>query len=176
MQNDTGVPPMKLKQLMWGDSVLRVIKIPALAIGVVAAVLVVSLSACVTSTTGGFTDEAAPEIALERRVELARNYIGEGNWKDAKRNLELAAAIDPDNAEVHEAFALVYQSTGEYELAEERFAPAVGSRDLRHDGAALLAGPDDSIGTLQSRALDLRDGHRAGKAVPADERLAVDSG
>lgn len=82
-------------------------------------------AACVTRTETVFTEEPAPEKALERRVSLARQYIGEGNWEDAKRNLALAAEIDPDNAGVHEAFALVYQSTGEYELAEENFKRAL---------------------------------------------------
>ncbi len=84
-----------------------------------------TLNGCITHTETVFTEEASPEKALERRVELARQYIGEGNWDYAKRNLKLAAEIDPNNAEVHEAFALVYQSTGEYELAEENFKKAI---------------------------------------------------
>ncbi len=83
------------------------------------------LAGCVTETETVFTEPPAPDKALERRVGLARKYIGEGNWDDAKRNLALAADIDPDNAEVHEAFALVYQSTGEFELAEENFQRAI---------------------------------------------------
>jgi type IV pilus assembly protein PilF len=87
--------------------------------------LVAVSSGCISTTESVFTEEASPEKALERRVELARNYIGEGNWEAAKRNLQLAYDIDPNNAEVHEAFALVYQSTGEYELAEENFKKAI---------------------------------------------------
>lgn len=83
------------------------------------------LGGCVTTTEGGFTEEASPEKAVNQRVALARQYIGEGNWDSAKRNLELANEIDPKNAGVHEAFALVYQSTGEYELAEENFKRAI---------------------------------------------------
>jgi type IV pilus assembly protein PilF len=85
----------------------------------------VFLGGCVTQTESVFTEAASPDKALERRVSLARQYIGEGNWEDAKRNLKLAADIDPNNAEVYEAFALVYQSTGEYELAEENFKRAI---------------------------------------------------
>ena len=100
------------------------------------------LSGCITSTSGGFSETASPEVALKRRVELARNYIGEGNWSYAKRNLNLAANIDPDNAEVHEAFALVYQSTGEFELAEESFKKAISHREnfsrARNNYAAFL--------------------------------------
>ena len=102
----------------------------------------VLLTACVTHTETVFTEEASPEKALERRVELARQYIGEGNWDFAKRNLALAAEIDPDNAEVHEAFALVYQSTGEYELAEENYQRAIkldrGFSRARNNYAAFL--------------------------------------
>ena len=88
--------------------------------------LVVAMgSGCITTTEGGFTEEASPSKALEKRVALARQYIGQGNWEAAKRNLQLATDIDPNNAEVYEAFALVYQSTGEYELAEENFKKAL---------------------------------------------------
>ena len=83
------------------------------------------LGGCITTTEGGFTEEASPEKALVTRVSLARRYIGEGNWDAAKRNLELATQIDDNNAEVYGAFALLYQSTGEYELAEENFKKAI---------------------------------------------------
>ena len=92
-------------------------------VGVVA--LLALLVGCISTTEGGFTDEYSPEKALESRVELARQYIGEGNWEDAKRNLAIAADIDDENPEVYEAFALVYQSTGETELAEESFKKAI---------------------------------------------------
>ena len=85
----------------------------------------VVLTACITTTDSVFTEKADTAKALERRVELARKYIGEGNWDDAKRNLKLAYEMDPNNAEVHEAFALVYQSTGEFELAEQSYKTAI---------------------------------------------------
>ncbi len=90
-----------------------------------AGLVVLLLSGCITTTDSVFTEKADPQVALERRVELARKYIGEGNWDDAKRNLKLAYEINPDEAEVHEAFALVYQSTGEFELAEESYKEAI---------------------------------------------------
>jgi type IV pilus assembly protein PilF len=85
----------------------------------------VLLGGCITTTQGGFTEDASPEKALEQRVALARQYVGEGNWEAAKRNLDLAIQIDANNAGVYEAFALVYQSTGEYELAEENFEKSI---------------------------------------------------
>ena len=87
-----------------------------------ALLLVLSVFAgCVTTNETVFTNQESPELALKKRVELARAYIGQGNWENAKRNLKLAADIDPKNAEVYEAFALVYQSTGELDAAEENF-------------------------------------------------------
>lgn len=91
----------------------------------VALAAAIILSACVTTTESVFTDKADPQKALERRVELARKYIGEGDWENAKRNLKIAYGMEPDNAEVHEAFALVYQSTGEFELAEQSYKMAI---------------------------------------------------
>ncbi len=84
-----------------------------------------SLSGCITTTESVFTEEASPEKVLERRLLLARRYIGEGNWADAKRNLQLAVEIDPKSAEVYEAYALTHQSTGEYELAEQSYKKAL---------------------------------------------------
>ncbi len=89
-------------------------------------VLVIAVaSGCITTTESVFTEDASPQKAVERRVALARQYIGQGNWEAAKRNLQLASDIDPNNAGVQEAFALVYQSTGEYERAEESFKKAI---------------------------------------------------
>jgi len=110
--------------------------------GALVGAIVALLAGCVTTTEGGFTEEASPEKALEQRVALARQYIGEGNWDSAKRNLELANQIDPNNADVHEAFALVYQSTGEFELAEEHFERSIrldsGCSRCRNNYAAFL--------------------------------------
>jgi type IV pilus assembly protein PilF len=83
------------------------------------------LAGCITTKESVFTEEASPSKALEKRLELARHYIGEGNWEAAKRNLDQATQVDAKNPEVYEAFALVYQSTGEYELAEENFKKAI---------------------------------------------------
>ena len=109
---------------------------------VLAAVCLLSLNACVTDTETVFTEAPSPEKTLERRLSLARQYIGSGNWEDAKRNLQLAVEIDPKSAEVHEAFALVYQSTGEYELAEESYKTAIKSQSqfsrARNNYAAFL--------------------------------------
>ena len=105
--------------IITGIKLKKIVLLPALALVIVVA------GGCVSTTEGGFTEDASPQKALEERVSLARQYIGQGNWEAAKRNLQLATEIDPNNAGVYEAFALVYQSTGEYELAEESFKKAI---------------------------------------------------
>lgn len=104
------------------------------------------LGGCITESDTVFTEKPSPEKVIEQRVALARQYIGERNWEDAKRNLKAASAIDDRNAEVFEAFALVYQSTGEFELAEESFQRAIAldknfSR-ARNNYAAYLYGQE----------------------------------
>ena len=89
-------------------------------------VLLMSLMVgCVTEYSGGTQPGTDPDATLDKRVALARQYIGVGDWENAKRNLELAQEVDPNNAEVFEAFALVYQSTGEFEMAENQFRAAL---------------------------------------------------
>ena len=105
--------------------------------------IIALLAGCVVETSGPEPAAIDPEQVLEQRVSLARQYIGTGDWENAKRNLELAAAIDADNANVLEAFALVYQSPGEFELAEYNFKEALdagaGSRALNNYAAFLYA-------------------------------------
>lgn len=83
------------------------------------------LAACVTTEEGVFTEKKDQEKALQYSVQLARNYIRDGNWDMAKRHLKNAMAIDKNNAEVRETLALVFQNTGELELAEEEYQTAV---------------------------------------------------
>ena len=108
-----------------------------------AIIIIALLTSCVTETSGPEPSPVDPTQALEQRVSLARQYIGVGDWENAKRNLELAAAIDSNNADVFEVFALVYQSTGEFDRAERNFEAALargaGSRARNNYAAFLFA-------------------------------------
>lgn len=84
-----------------------------------------ALSACVSTGNSALGSNADRDAALKTSVQLARTYLGEGNWEAAKRHLRTALEIDKRNAEVHEALALVFQNTGELELAEEHFQRAI---------------------------------------------------
>ena len=96
-----------------------------IALGAFGLTWLLLLAGCVTETVGGYEVKQDPQAALEKRVELARQYIGRGDWENAKRNLEVANNIDPKSPAVHEAFGLVYQSTGEYDRAEASFQKAL---------------------------------------------------
>ena len=91
-------------------------------------VLLGLMDGCVTERSGGTQMSSDPDAALDKRGALARQYIGVGDWENAKRNLELAQEVDPNNAEVFEAFALVYQSTAQSQALVAH--PAVGSWKL----------------------------------------------
>src|SRR5690606_33680590 len=60
----------------------------------------------------------------------------------AKRHLRNAVEIDPSNAEVHEGLGLVFQNTGEFELADQHFRRAVAadgnSSRIRNNYGAFL--------------------------------------
>ncbi len=87
-------------------------------------VLLILMAGCVTEYSGGTQMSSDPGAKVDKRVVFARQYIGVGDWENAKRNLELAQEVDPNNAEIFEAFALAYQSTGEFEMAENQFRAA----------------------------------------------------
>ena len=88
-------------------------------------VLLGLMGGCVTEHSGGTQMSSEPDAALDKRGAPARQYIGVGDWENAKRNLELVQEVDPNNARVFEAFSLVYQSTGEFEMAENQFRAAI---------------------------------------------------
>lgn len=108
----------------------------------VALVSLLAIAGCVTTESGAFTEKKDPQQAVQLSVEAARSYIQRGNWEAAKRHLRSALDADPNNAEVHEALGLVFQNTGEFELANEHFRRAVSLNGtesrIRNNYAAFL--------------------------------------
>ena len=82
-------------------------------------------SGCVTTEKSIFTEKADKQKALEASTQAAREYIRDRNWEAAKRHLRNAIEIDDNDPQVHEALAMVFQNTGEIELAEDHFKRAV---------------------------------------------------
>ncbi|MGK0440469.1 MAG: type IV pilus assembly protein PilF [Pseudohongiellaceae bacterium] len=76
------------------------------------------LTGCVTTETGVFTKKTNETKALGHTVQLAKRYMSERKWEQAKRHLKIALEMDDESAAVHEAMALVFQNTGELDRAE----------------------------------------------------------
>lgn len=100
------------------------------------------LSACVTTSTGGFNVEVSDEKALQNFLMLSENYLQKGDLANAKSRLNRALAIDPRNSDAHGIWGLVYQQEGEAELAEDSFSKALryqrGNSKVRNNYAAFL--------------------------------------
>lgn len=87
--------------------------------------LMLTLSACVTTERGGVSSKKNDEQALAISLQLARSYIIKQQWDMAKRHLKVALDIEPDSPGVREAMALVFQNTGELELADKEYRTAL---------------------------------------------------
>ncbi|WP_269617994.1 type IV pilus biogenesis/stability protein PilW [Zhongshania sp. BJYM1] len=100
------------------------------------------LSGCVTTRSGGFASKADDKKAFETSLQLARSYIAQGNWDQAKRHLQYVEAEDKNNPETLEALALVFQNTGELELAEQYYLRSISlapkASRVRNNYAAFL--------------------------------------
>jgi type IV pilus assembly protein PilF len=90
--------------------------------------LVLSLAACVSEPrdpsfmgAGAFdTKEAA-----KTRVSLGLTYLQNGNFAQAKFNLDKALEFAPRDGQAHFAMAFYYQQVGEFERAEESYEKAL---------------------------------------------------
>ena len=105
-------------------------------------VIALLLTACVTTTNSRYADKKDEQKALEISSQLDRTYISRGEWESAKRHLRYAIETDPKNAEAHEGLALVFQNTGELELASQHYDKALGyapdNTRVRNNYAAFL--------------------------------------
>lgn len=95
---------------------------------VVCLLVLVMLSACVTTTKGGRTK---PKIDHEKthdtHVKLGLAYLDRDNREGARRHLEKALAIKKNSAPAHNGYGLLYQVSGEPALAEKSFLASLKS-------------------------------------------------
>lgn len=87
-------------------------------------VIVVVISGCVTTNnrTGTPVDS---QKAYDTHVNLGLTYLNQGNRENSRRHLEKAINIKPKEAAAHHGIGLLYNLTGEVELAEESFLKAL---------------------------------------------------
>ena len=123
--------------------------------------LALSLSSCITTTTGGFEPEVSTEQAVIDYSRLAKAYLEAGDLVAARRHANNALALDPNSADSIEALALVAQREADEELADELFRRALraspGASRIRNNYAAALfaAGRlEEALGQLQRVVTD----------------------
>lgn len=86
------------------------------------------LTACVSEPLpDGFQsqDDFDPVNAAKTRISLGLTYLQNGNYSQAKFNLDKALQFAPRLADAHYSMAYYYQMVGENELAEESYQTAM---------------------------------------------------
>lgn len=86
---------------------------------------VLLLTACVTVTDSRFTKKANPDKAVESYVALGVGYLSSGDLIMARKKIERAIEIDPENASAHSAMAMYWLERGEPKLAKKEFQLAL---------------------------------------------------
>lgn len=92
---------------------------------VVIVIAMFSVAGCVTETQSAYTKEVTTEDAVQSHVNAAMEYLRQGDTENAMRHLKSAHDRDPDSAAVNNGMALVFQVTGEKELAEQHYKAAL---------------------------------------------------
>lgn len=87
------------------------------------------LTACVTVTDSRFAKKANPDKAAETYVALGVGYLDAGDIVMARKKIERALDISPDNASAHSAMAMYWNERGEFKLAEKEFEYALELND-----------------------------------------------
>ena len=88
--------------------------------------LMIALTGCVSETQpGAFSSEFDQQEAAKTRVSLGLTYLKNGNYSQAKQNLDKALAFAPRLAETHYGLAYYYQVVGEAERADESYQTAM---------------------------------------------------
>ncbi|MBL4865514.1 MAG: type IV pilus biogenesis/stability protein PilW [Pseudomonadales bacterium] len=118
-----------------------------------------SLSGCVTTTTGGFQKDTARLISVS--VQASLEYLKNGDVESAHRHLQTALGADRKSPEAHNALALLFQYEGDADLAEKHFKLALKYSDdtariLNNYGSLLFSQRryEESLKYLEQAALD----------------------
>ncbi|MCG8415728.1 MAG: type IV pilus biogenesis/stability protein PilW [Pseudomonadales bacterium] len=131
--------------------------------------LAAMLSACVTTTTGGFTVEPSEEAALDDYVQLAIAYYEADDMAGARRHINNALEISDRNADVYNVLALIFQREGDLDLAEDNFQRAIrydrANSRVRNNYGALLYSMGRYDDALEQFEIVTRDTMYEGRAI-----------
>jgi len=104
----------------------------------------VLLTGCVTTTDSRFANNANEEQALQKYTDLGLVYLKKGDTQEAMRPLKRALEIDPKSADVHAAFAMLFQLENDTLLAEKyfhnalKYSSGVNKTRIRNNYASFL--------------------------------------
>lgn len=119
----------------------------ALKLALVSFLLGIALSACVTTTTGGFNTVASEEQAIEDYINLAAGYFDADDMAGARRNVNNALRLDNRNSDAYTVLAMVFQREGDLDIAADNFRRAISldskNSRARNNYAALLFNQKD---------------------------------
>lgn len=88
--------------------------------------LVILLSGCVSnSQPGTFKEDFDRQEAAKTRISLGLTYLKNGNYPQAKKNLDKALEFAPRSADAHYSLAYYYQRVGENARAKEAYNTAI---------------------------------------------------
>lgn len=88
--------------------------------------LMIAMAGCVSETQpGAFSSEFDQQEAAKTRVSLGLTYLKNGNYSQAKQNLDKALSFAPRLADTHYGLAYYYQVVGETERADESYQTAM---------------------------------------------------
>lgn len=93
------------------------------------------LTACASSTANRPGEASDKTEAAKVRMSLGLTYLKNGNFKQAKYNLDQALKFAPRMADVHYSLAYYYQQVGEAKQAQKAFQTAL---DRAPDNADIL--------------------------------------
>lgn len=101
------------------------------------------LVACTSQTVGpALGDDFDQQKAAKTRVSLGLTYLKNGNFSQAKFNLDKALEFAPRSADVHYGLAYYYQTVGENDSAEKSYQTAMdydpNNPDLANSYGAFL--------------------------------------
>jgi type IV pilus assembly protein PilF len=96
---------------------------PRAALGAVAAVAALILTACVTKSTP--LHMANQKEAAADNTQLGIQYMNQGNLSLAKTKLDRAVEEDPSNPNVHSARAMLFERMNQLGKADEEFRTAL---------------------------------------------------
>ena len=87
--------------------------------------MVLGLCACVSQGNYSSPDDFDKQRAAKTRLSLGLTYLKNGNYSQAKFNLDKALEFAPQLADVHYGMAYYYQKVEEYDSASQAYLKAI---------------------------------------------------